>query len=105
MREPDDNKMEKRKRFARYVNRIIREERITVAELTKRLSWHPDRVRALLKGEMPLDRAIKVEVAQALGLKPASRQHTRFPDSSFETQTDEQVDSLFEIDLPKSYKY
>jgi len=105
MQKPNDDKMEKRKRFARLVKRIMREDRITEAELTKRLSWHPDRVRELLNGEMALDRRIKIEVAQALRLRPVSKQPGRFRGSPFETLTDKEVDSLFETDIPKSCKY
>jgi len=95
---------EKRKQFARLVNRRLREERVTEKDLTRRLLWSPDRVSDLLKGEMPLDRRIKVEVAQALGLTPI--QEARKPRYSlFEALTDEEVDSLFETDLPDSYKY
>lgn len=97
---------EQRKRFARLVYRIMREERITEKELARRLSsWHPDRVRELLKGEIPLDRRIKVQVAQALGLKPESRQPGVSAGTTFEALTDKELDSLFEIDLPDSYKY
>lgn len=93
------------KRFARFVNRILIEERITEKEFTRRLfSWSTNRVRSLLKGEIALDRGIKIEVAKALGLKqPELRQLGHF--TGFESLTDDELDSLFEMDIPDSYKY
>ncbi len=97
---------EERNWFARRVSRIMREQRITEKEFVRRLSWSLDEVKRLLKGEKALDRRIKVKVAQALGLKPESPE-ARGPGLStgFEALTDEKLDSLFEMDIPDSYKY
>ena len=95
------------KQFARLVNRIIREEGIAEKEFTRRLSWSRDRVNGLLQGEIPLDRRIKVAVALALGLglKPELRQPKSYETTGFEDLTDEELNSLFDRDLPESYKY
>lgn len=102
-----NDEMKKRKQFARFVSRILREKRINVKEFARRLSWNLDRVLNLLNGEMSLDRNIKVKVALALGLEPEVRQPPGRPFTGigFEALTDEDLDSLFELDLPDSYKY